>query len=228
MSLKSSCISTINKQLKANFKFIKYDGMILDTFSEKLFKKNEMDIQKTIEYLDTLSKKDINDSFECIVKELETVNEINDVYKNTIQKNKDEIELLQEKYDKLIEINSGLETSINEENTNFEELKKYNETEMINFAIFKYEENENLKTMTDEAISKFKDEVVAYVVGTNAVVCNVASENTIPPLTFNEPVIVVFRYVPVNVVAAAVIVFVVPILTPVPFIVVVAAANEEL
>ena len=163
MSLKS-CINTINKQLKANFKFIKYDGMILDTFSEKLLKKNEMNLQKTIEYLDTLSKKDIIESFECIVKEIETVKEINDVYKNTIQKNKDEIELLQEKYDKLIEINSGLETSTNEENTNFEELKKYNETEMINFAIFKYEENENLKTMTDEAISKFNEK---YKIMTN-------------------------------------------------------------
>ena len=167
MSLKS-CINTINKQLKANFKFIKYDGMILDTFSEKLLKKNEMNLQKTIEYLDTLSKKDIIESFECIVKEIETVKEINDVYKNTIQKNKDEIELLQEKYDKLIEINSGLETSMetsmktsmNKAKQIFEECKKQDETDLINFAIYKYEENEKLKTMTDEATIKFNENIL--------------------------------------------------------------------
>ena len=95
-------INKINKQLKDNFKFIKYDGIVLDTFSEKILKINNMDVIKTIVYLDGLSKKEIVNSFETIVKELETCNEIEDIYKNIITKKQENSKLAQENYDKLL------------------------------------------------------------------------------------------------------------------------------
>jgi hypothetical protein len=95
-------INKINKQLKDNFKFIKYDGIVLDTFSEKILKTNNMDVIKTIVYLDGLSKKEIINSFETIVKELETCNEIEDIYKNIIIKKQENSKLAQENYDKLL------------------------------------------------------------------------------------------------------------------------------
>jgi len=110
-------INKINQQLKNNFKFIKYDGIILNTFSEKLLKQNNMDVIKTIVYLDGLSKKEIIDSFESIVKELETCNEIEEVYKNIITKKQKDSNIVQENYDKLLEktnkLNLDEETLIN-------------------------------------------------------------------------------------------------------------------
>ena len=78
-------IAKIKQELKANYKFIKYDGLILETFATNLLKLHSNDVSKTIEYLETLSKKDITDKFICIVKDFETSNEISEIIKFSIQ-----------------------------------------------------------------------------------------------------------------------------------------------
>jgi hypothetical protein len=78
-------IEKVKAELKASYKFIKHDGLILETFASKLLKLNSGDVPKTIEYLETLSKKDILDKLQVIIKELETIKEIAEIIKTSIQ-----------------------------------------------------------------------------------------------------------------------------------------------
>jgi hypothetical protein len=80
-----SDVDKIKKELKTNYNFIKYDGLVLDKFAEYLLQQNSINVVTTIAYLDTLTKKDILDKFYTIIKELETSNEITYILKNKIQ-----------------------------------------------------------------------------------------------------------------------------------------------
>jgi hypothetical protein len=81
----SLAIEKVKAELKASYKFIKHDGLILETFATNLLKLNSGDVPKTIEYLETLSKKDILDKLQVIIKELETTKEIVEIIKTSIQ-----------------------------------------------------------------------------------------------------------------------------------------------
>jgi hypothetical protein len=94
-------IAKIKQELKANYKFIKYDGLILETFATNLLKLHSGDVSKTIEYLETLSKKDITDKFICIVKDFETSNEISEIIKSSIQIENEKVKVRQDKVNKL-------------------------------------------------------------------------------------------------------------------------------
>ena len=98
---KKTNIDTIKQELKANYKFIKYDGLILETFANNLLKLCNSDVNKTIEYLETLSKKDITDKFICIVKDFETSLEISEIIKSSIQIETDKLKVKQTKVNEL-------------------------------------------------------------------------------------------------------------------------------
>ena len=83
--ISSLAIEKVKAELKASYKFIKHDGLILETFATNLLKLNSGDVPKTIEYLETLSKKDILDKLQIIIKELETTKEIVEIIKTSIQ-----------------------------------------------------------------------------------------------------------------------------------------------
>ena len=93
----------IKKLLKINFKFIKYDGYILDKYIEYLLQKNNFILDKTIEYVETLSKKSITDKFVDIIKEYETSKEITDSLLAIIKNEKLQLHQIQEDRDKLQE-----------------------------------------------------------------------------------------------------------------------------
>jgi len=94
-------IAKIKQELISNYKFIKYNGLILDTFATTLLKLCNSDVSKTIEYLETLSKKDITDKFICIIKDFETSNEISEIIKSSIQIENEKVKVRQEKVNEL-------------------------------------------------------------------------------------------------------------------------------
>ena len=112
-------IAKIKQELKANYKFIKYDGLILETFANNLLKVHSGDVSKTIEYLETLSKKDITDKFISIVKDFETSNEISEIIKSSIQIENEKVKVRQAKVnvldketDDLLEYKEELEADL--------------------------------------------------------------------------------------------------------------------
>lgn len=116
---KKTNVDTIKKELKANYKFIKHDGLILETFANNLLKLCNSDVNKTIEYLETLSKKDITDKFICIVKDFETSFEISEIIKSSIKVETDKLKVVQAKVnvlgketDDLLEYKEELEADL--------------------------------------------------------------------------------------------------------------------
>lgn len=112
-----SDVDKIKKELKTNYNFIKYDGLVLDKFAEYLLQQNSINVVTTIAYLDTLTKKDILDKFYTIIKELETSNEIMYILKNKIQ-----IEEL--KLKQYSEISTQYESRLSSVKDNIDLLKK--------------------------------------------------------------------------------------------------------
>ena len=79
-------INNIKKKLKEDYNFIKNDGDILTNIARDLLTENDNDYQKTIEFIDTLSKKDIQNRMQKIMNDLETAGEISSLVKETIKK----------------------------------------------------------------------------------------------------------------------------------------------
>jgi hypothetical protein len=69
-------INNIKKKLKEDYNFIKNDGAVLQNVAIDLLTENNNDYQKTIEFIDTLSKKNIYDRMLEMYYELETAGEI--------------------------------------------------------------------------------------------------------------------------------------------------------
>jgi len=69
-------INNIKKKLKEDYNFIKNDGAVLKNVARDLLTENNNDYQKTIEFIDTLSKKNIYDRMLEMYYELETAGEI--------------------------------------------------------------------------------------------------------------------------------------------------------
>jgi hypothetical protein len=69
-------INNIKKKLKEDYNFIKNDGAILTNIARDLLTENDNDYQKTVEFIDTLSKKNIYDRMTEMYYELETAGEI--------------------------------------------------------------------------------------------------------------------------------------------------------
>jgi signal transduction histidine kinase len=82
----SSNIINIKKKLKEDYNFIKNDGNILNALAIELLKENNMEYQKTLDFIDTLSKKDIQNKMNKIMNELETAGEISFLVNETIKK----------------------------------------------------------------------------------------------------------------------------------------------
>ena len=117
--ISSLAIEKVKAELKASYKFIKHDGLILETFATNLLKLNSGDVPKTIEYLETLSKKDILDKLQVIIKELETTKEIVEIIKTSIQvetgKLKDKqakVDALDKETDDLLKVRDSLKSDL--------------------------------------------------------------------------------------------------------------------
>ena len=83
-------ILKIKTKLKEDYNFIKNDGNILTNIAKNLLIENDNDYQKTLKFIETLSKKNIQDRMWEITQELETAGEISNLIKETIKKDKTE------------------------------------------------------------------------------------------------------------------------------------------
>ena len=135
-------IIKIKQELQANYKFIKYDGLILETFASNLLKLCNCDVNKTIEYLETLSKKYITDKFICIVKDFETSFEISEIIKSSIQIETDKLKVKQ--------------TKVNELDKETDELLEYKEELKADLAKLKAEHKK-----TNDDYLEFEEELKA-------------------------------------------------------------------
>ena len=112
-------INNIKKKLKEDYNFIKNDGAILTNIARDLLTENDNDYQKTVEFIDTLSKKDIQNRMQKIMNDLETSGEISSLVKETIKKDtlkldklKQSLEGLENEYSELEDSKTELEKSI--------------------------------------------------------------------------------------------------------------------
>ena len=125
-------IANIKAKLKEDFSFIKNDGKVLDYLVKEILSENNNELQKTLDFIDTLCKKDVQNRITRIIKELETAGEISLVIKDEIKKDNDKLDKLNTQIDKLEdtiseleETKDELEETISELQINFE--KKQNE-----------------------------------------------------------------------------------------------------
>ena len=135
-------IANIKTKLKEDFSFIKNDGKVLSYLATELLSENNNDLQKTLDFIDTLCKKDVQTRMARIMNDLETAGEISLIIKDEIKKDNDKLEKVKKEIDELgrsntrfIRNNRGLkddkdklEKTILELQTNFE--KKQNEIKL--------------------------------------------------------------------------------------------------
>jgi hypothetical protein len=104
-------INQIKNKLKEDYNFIKNDGNILTNIAKDLLTESDNNYEKTLEFIDTLSKKDIQSRMCDMMYELETAGEISWIIKEQIKQEQLEYKKLKKKL-KLIQ----------------EEIKKQNES----------------------------------------------------------------------------------------------------
>jgi hypothetical protein len=81
-------ILKIKNKLKEDYNFIKNDGNILTNIAKDLLTENDNDYQKTLEFLETLSKQNIQDRMWEMMQDLETAGEISYLIKENYKKDK--------------------------------------------------------------------------------------------------------------------------------------------
>lgn len=128
-------IANIKTKLKEDFSFIKNDGKVLSYLATELLSENNNDLQKTLDFIDTLCKKDVQTRMDRIMNDLETASEISLIIKDEIKKDNDklvkvknEIDELEETIEELEDTKTELEETITELKINFE--KKQNEIKL--------------------------------------------------------------------------------------------------
>ena len=153
-------IRKIKIKLKKDYNFIKNDGNILTNIAKDLLTENDNDYQKTLEFIETLSKKNIQDRMWEIKQELETAGEISNLIKETIKKDKTESDNLKFEIDGVInkifeleETVSELEESVSKLENNKEQLEKSFETKQIELVTSFDTQTNKLKTDVDVLIT---------------------------------------------------------------------------
>lgn len=133
-------ILKIKIKLKEDYNFIKNDGNILINIAKNLLIENDNDLQKTFDFMDTLTKRDIQNRMQKIMNELETAGEISIMMREYVKENiknetdklekmKKTIETLEKKNNELEETVSSLEDEINDLETDKEDLEKTFDTQ---------------------------------------------------------------------------------------------------
>jgi predicted nucleic acid-binding Zn-ribbon protein len=159
-------IRKIKIKLKEDYNFIKNDGNILTNIAKDLLTENDNDYQKTFDFMDTLTKRDIQNRMQKIMNELETAGEISTMMREYVRENiknetdklekmKKTIETLEKKNNELEEIVSSLEDEINDLETDKEDLEKTFDTQTNKLKTDK----EDLEKTFDTQTNKLKTEV---------------------------------------------------------------------
>ena len=152
-------ILKIKTKLKEDYNFIKNDGNILTNIAKNLLIENDNDYQKTFDFMDTLTKRDIQNRMQKIMNDLETAGEISTMMKDYVKENiknetdklkkmKKTIETLEKKNSDLEETVSSLEDEINDLENDKEDLEKTFETK-----------NKELITCFETQKNKFQSDV---------------------------------------------------------------------
>jgi SMC interacting uncharacterized protein involved in chromosome segregation len=150
-------VNGIKKKLKDDYNFIKNDGNILNNISINLLLENDNNYEKTIEFIDTLSKKDIQNRMQKIINDLETAGEISTLIKETIKKDntkldnlKKSIEELENQYNKLGDNKTKLEKSIKDLQNNLQRT----ENEIASKIKSKQEKQDNQMSLLQNEITE--------------------------------------------------------------------------
>lgn len=129
-------IANIKTKLKEDFSFIKNDGKVLSYLATELLSENNHDLQITLDFIDTLCKKDVQSRMASIINDLETANEISSIIKDEIQKDKNKLDDVKYKIKKdtervgeLVKNINGLERTIVEKD--LENNKKQEEIKIL-------------------------------------------------------------------------------------------------
>lgn len=109
----------IKKKLKDEFNFIKNDGTILNLISRELLHENKNNLDKTLEFIDTLSKNNIQKRMYKIMNDLATAGEITQLTQELCKKDTQQYEQIkqslndiQTKYTNLEQSNKQLEHNL--------------------------------------------------------------------------------------------------------------------
>jgi len=172
-------IANIKAKLKEDFSFIKNDGKVLDYLVKELLSENNNELQKTLDFIDTLCKKDLQTRITRIIKELETAGEISLIIKDEIKKDND-------KLDKLKQSLKSLKIQINEFEDKKLKLKdiKYTYDEFYTNGYdndFDYHECEYIRKIP--VIHIDVDKILKDLLANN---CNIYNINKDMFLSFNE------------------------------------------
>lgn len=146
-------IRKIKIKLQEDYNFIKNDGNILTNIAKDLLTENNNDYQKTLEFIETLSKKNIQDRMWEITQELETAGEISNLIKETIKKDKTESDNLKFEIDGVRNKIFELEETISELENDKEKLEQSFETKQIELVTSFDTQTNKLKTEVDVLIT---------------------------------------------------------------------------
>jgi hypothetical protein len=146
-------ILKIKIKLKEDYNFIKNDGNILTNIVKDLLTENDNDLQKTFDFIDTLTKKDIQTRMQKIINELETAGEISNLIKETIKKYKTESDNLKLEIDGVINKIFELEETVSELENDKEKLEQSFETKHIELVTLFDTQTNKLKTEVDVLIT---------------------------------------------------------------------------
>jgi hypothetical protein len=149
-------IVKIKAKLKEDFSFIKNDGKVLDYLVKEILSENNNELQKTLDFIDTLCKKDVQNRITRIIKELETAGEISLVIKDEIKKDNDKLDKLNTQIDKLEDTISELEETKDELEETISELQVNFEKKQNEIKIELDKENEN-RTKELEKLNNARD-----------------------------------------------------------------------
>ena len=151
--MSSENIRKIKIKLKEDYNFIKNDGNILTNIAKDLLTENDNDYQKTLEFIETLSKKNIQDRMWEIMQELETAGEISNLIKETIKKDKTESDNLKFEIDGVRNKIFELEETVSKLENDKEQLEQSFETKQIELVTSFDTQTNKLKTEVDVLIT---------------------------------------------------------------------------
>lgn len=163
-------LNTIKKKLKEDYNFIKNDGAVLSYLANQLLLENESNLLKTIEFIETLSKKEIIARMNKIKEDMETAGEISSIIKEITKKDKQNLIDIENQYS-LLETNKlGIERDIKELEKSLDSKQKYDnsldiqiETKTTELADIESAIAERLyETYEDEFVSEKCDHVLTY------------------------------------------------------------------
>jgi len=178
-------IVKIKAKLKEDFSFIKHDGKVLDYLVKEILSENNNELQKTLDFIDTLCKKDVQTRITRIIKELETAGEISLIIKDEIKKDNDKLDKLNTQIDRLEDTISELEETKDELEETISELQINFEKKQNEIKVELDKENEN-RTKELEKLTNARDNLDTELIKIQSNIDNIFENSYENEFVYNE------------------------------------------